>query len=99
MNSVFGYNDFLLHPCVSSTFVNHRDKVFHYPPTASYSCLFKPHKGMSAGCSGIPAQRILRLHVCPNKRLRVGFLPGLKKKKSLTSKCLCVTEALLGRNS
>lgn len=48
---VFGYNELLvLHLCVSSTLVNHGDKVFHYPPTASYSCLFKPHKGMSAGC-------------------------------------------------
>ena len=38
--TLFGYNELLLHLCVSSTLVNHGDKVFHYPPTASYSCLF-----------------------------------------------------------
>lgn len=35
--TVLGYNDLLLHLCVSSTLVNHGDKVFHYPPTASNS--------------------------------------------------------------
>lgn len=42
--TLFGYNDLLLHLCVSSTLVSHGDMVFHYPPTASYSCLFKPCK-------------------------------------------------------
>lgn len=83
---MFGYNEMLLHLCVSSTLVNHGDKVFHYPPTASYSCLFKPHKGMSAGCSGIPAQRALQLHGCPNKTLGVGFFTG---KEALASESSC----------
>lgn len=98
---MFGYNDLLLHPCVSSTLVSHGDKVFHYPLSASYSCLFMPHKGMSAGCSGITAQRVLQLHVCPNKTLGVGFLSGKKKKldrQTLVTESLHVTEALPGRN-
>lgn len=32
--TVFGYNELLLHLSVSSSLVNHGDKVFHYPPTA-----------------------------------------------------------------
>lgn len=92
--AVSGYNELLLHLCVSSTLVNHGDKVFHYPPTASYSCLFKPHKGMSAGCSGMPAQRVLQLRGHPNKILGVGFLPG----KEAWPVHPHVTEALPGRD-
>lgn len=56
-----GYNELLLRCCVSSTLVNHGDKVFMILPLLARACLFKSCRGTSAGWSGIPAQRVLQL--------------------------------------
>lgn len=77
--TVPGYNELLLHLSVSSTLVNHGDKVFHYPPTASHSCLFKPCRGLTAGCRRIPAQRALLSMDTIIKHCWLGFFTIEKK--------------------
>ena len=82
--------------CTSST-PNHWEQVFHYPPAASYSCLFMPHnKGeMSTGCSKIPAQTALRsMDALIRHREWASSLGEKKKRRSSTGECWCNRESV-----
>lgn len=81
--------------CTSST-PNHWEQVFHYPPAASYSCLFMPHnKGeMSTGCSKIPAQTALRSMDALIRHREWASSLGEKKREEARLENAGVTESL-----